>query len=115
MVFQKSEEQVYETDKMGVPNLIAIVNHKMPLRKRTDEGVIRTTKDFFGYTHDILFKNINVYMDELERKPSVILKSYDENVVFKNIVIDGLYINGAKQENLDDFKLVVENAEYELK
>ena len=54
-------------------------------------------------------------MDELERKPSVILKSYDENVVFKNIVIDSLYINGAKQENLDGFKLVVENAEYELK
>lgn len=115
MVFQQSEEQVYAADNMGVPNLIAIVNHKMPLRKRTPEGVIRATKDFFGYTHDILFKNINVYMDELERKPSVILKSYDENVVFKNIVIDSLYINGAKQENLDDFKLVVENAEYELK
>ena len=60
-------------------------------------------------------KNINVYMDELERKPSVILKSYDENVVFKNIVIDSLYINGAKQENLDNFNLIIQNSEYEVK
>ena len=115
-VFQKSDDQVYDSEgKMAVPTLINIVNHKMAIRQRATEKVVRKTKDYFADVHDIYFKNIRVYKDEEVKNIPITLKSYDKNVVYKNIVIDGLYVNGVKQENLDDFKLVVENAEYELK
>ncbi len=112
-MLQTSTEQRYEPPvKTAPPNLISIVNRKYPIRQKTLDAVSRLTCDEFGQVRDILYKNINVYLDEgIEQKPMIKLVSCDENRKFENIVIDGLYVNGEKQKDLSRFKTVIDNCD----
>ena len=110
-MLQKSADQKYDPPvKTALPNLISIVNRKYPIRQKTLGVVTRVECDEFGRVSDILYKNINVYLDDgIEQKPMIKFVSCDANRPFENIVIDGLYVNGEKQTNLDLFNVKIEN------
>ncbi len=65
----------------------------------------------YGNIHDILYKNINVYLPEGIDKPEINFSSIEGGPVFKNFTVDGLYVNGEKQENFNNFKYICENVE----
>ena len=110
-VLQKTADQKYEpTVKTALPNVISIINRNFPMRQKTRDKVVRAACDKVGRVCDILYKNINVYLDSnIEQKPMISLVSLDADRPYENVVIDGLYVNGEKQTNFDRVDLRVEN------
>ena len=101
-VLQENDEMVY--NGYGNP-------HDLIFIRLNNEQYRPRTENEFGYTHNIHFKNVNAYTDCENIKPCIIVQSYDENTVFKNIEIDGLYLNKVKQNSFDNFKTTFENTE----
>ena len=73
--------------------------------------MVRSGCDEIGRVRDITYKNINVYMPENIRKPEIKMISCDESKPYENIVIDGLYVNGARQTDLSKFNLNMKNCQ----
>ncbi len=108
-VFQSSDDMEYDGyGKPSVKNLILVSNWRFPII--TKGG---TAEEYHDYSevYDVHFKNINVYTDSDSIKPRIQIKSEDESVIFKNISIDGLYLNGEKQETFDKFETDFGNCE----
>ena len=111
-VIQKSADQKYDGyGKEAKHQLLKLSNHQCPVRTITTEGVIRKTADVPGNVHDVVFENIHVLAEEGITAPTIRLESVDERVHFEAPVIDGLYWNDEKQNDLSKFALTINNAE----
>ena len=111
-VFQKSADQRYDGyGKEAKHQLLKLSNHQFPVRTITTTGVIRKTADIPGNVHDVVLENIHVLAEEGITAPTIRLDSVDERVHFEAPVIDGLYWNDEKQNDLSKFALTINNAE----
>lgn len=107
-ILQESDNMEYDGyGKPSAKNIILISNERYPII--LPDG---TEKDC-GYSEifDVHFRNINVYTDSDSIKTRIQIKSEDESVIFKNISIDGLFLNGEKQESFDAFETDIDNCE----
>lgn len=61
--------------------------------------------------HDFVFKNINFYLDEGMEIPGIRIVSAHENLVYKNFLFDGIYVNGVRETDTSKISVTVKNAE----
>ena len=95
-VYQHTEDQVYDGQgKTGMPYLIFSDNYQLPLHD---------TPVPYGNTHDILYRNIQVYMDEGLPAPRIHIASQPGKVLHRGFTVDGLFINGKRVENLQELE-----------
>jgi hypothetical protein len=64
---------------------------------------------YLGETHDVVFKNISVYVDESVPIPPCEFNGFDEEHQTYDILIDGLYINGEKITDMDKANIKIGN------
>ncbi|MBQ8164528.1 MAG: hypothetical protein IJZ94_01750 [Clostridia bacterium] len=97
-IYHEYDEMKYEPgDRIGMPNLIYSDNFKFILPETTEEE-----KNNYGVTHGIIYKNINVYLDEGLPMPRIHIGSRSADAIHYDFIIDGLYVNGKKIENLEE-------------
>ena len=63
----------------------------------------------YGISHDISYKNINIYCDDGTPQIRLEFNSHSADAVIENVTIESLTVNGERQENLDNFKVVSSN------
>lgn len=97
--------------KINTPFLIKATNESYAIRTKNKSGVVRKTSPIQGNIHDIVYKNLHVYMEEGLPKPIIRLCSYDKNVKFTGFCIDGIFVNDNKQEDLELFTVETKNVE----
>ncbi len=99
-VLQKSDKMKYAPwVKLGVPYLIYSDNRRFHLKDDNGNQIHFP----HAYTHDVLYRNIYVYLDEKVPMPKIHIKSHSHTAIHENFTIDGLYVNGIKIEDLNDF------------
>ena len=92
-IYQHCDSQVYKTDgRAGRPYLIFADNHKF-----------RRHDDKFGVTRDVLYENINVFLEEGAPLPPIKMLSLSPEAPFRNFVVDGLFVNGKRIADLNFF------------
>lgn len=97
-VYQESDDMKYEAHgKIGMPYLIFADNFKFILPDATEEEI-----NTFGITHGIIYKNINVYLDDGLPMPCIHIGSRSADAVPYDFFIDGLYVNGKKINELTE-------------
>ena len=95
-IIQESDDQVYfSRPNTGHPKLI-----DLPICS----AVIYGRDDKKGITHDISFKNINVYKDSRVPEPVIALSGLNDGHKVENIIFENIVINGKRAESFDDFK-----------
>lgn len=107
-VVQTSKAQKYEWD--GTPymdDLIRLTNWRYELLYSGKW----TERLEHGHTHDIYYKNINVYTDYDIGKPKLALYSENENMPMENINIENIYLNGKLIESFEGLDM---NCQYAL-
>lgn len=105
-IYQDNDEMVYIDDgKTDMAALIRLDNNlfsaSYPEYNLLDEK--------YGYTHDIYFKNINVYSDIDDKKIKLHMVSISEDAILKNIHIDNISLNGVTLEDLNEFDIERKN------
>ena len=99
-IFQESDEQIYDPKGLiGMPFLIYSDNIKF---------LENEINNRYGTTYDILYKNINVYLDEGLPMPKICFNNRTGAVLHRGFTIDGLYVNGKKIENLSEMDFHVD-------
>lgn len=106
-VLQESMSQIYlDNGEIFMPCLIQLGNSKFSNNYAND---IADEKDKnFGYTHNINFKNINVY-NENPLDVRVRFQSVSNEVFVEDIVIENLFINGKKISDFNSLDAFFEN------
>lgn len=100
-VVQENSKQVYVDDKKPfIPCLIQIANNKFNMLY--DDEIANGKDKNFGYTHGIVFKNINVYNENPE-EVKVRFQSFSNETLVENVEIENLTING---ERIKDFNCI---------
>ena len=109
-MLQENDNSVYENSgDIAMAALIKIEN-----RKFADcyELAIADERDKVpGKVHDIKYKNIYVYLEPGLEMPQIIVNSLFENERFRNITIEGLYVDGKKITDLSEVRLCIANTE----
>lgn len=106
-IYQDNDEMVYIDDgKTDMAALIRLDNTlfsaSYPEYNLSDEK--------YGYTHDIKFKNINVYSDIKDKKIKLHLVSISEDATVKNVYIDNVSVNGKNIDTINYFEINNQNA-----
>jgi len=106
-IYQDNDEMVYIDDgKTDMAALIRLDNNlfsaSYPEYNLSDEK--------YGYTHDIKFKNINVYSDIEDKKIKLHLVSISEDATVKNVYIDNVSVNGKNIDTINYFETINQNA-----
>ena len=108
-VMQKSDAQVYDAQgRTAAPQLIAVDNDPFAIRIKSDQGVRRRFSDHLGTVENIVFRNISVHTDSPALHPEIRIASQD-GVQFSDILLDGLWLNGQKQSDLNAFQTEIKN------
>lgn len=99
--------QIYlDNGEIFMPCLIQLGNSKFSNNYAND---IANEKDKnFGYTHNINFKNINVY-NENPLNVRARFQSVSNEVFVEDIVIENLFINGERISDFNSLDLFFEN------
>ena len=114
MVYQATEDMIYDGyGKTDMADLLRIDNAKMCSHDFYKNSKFANEKDKNpGYSHDITYKNINVFTDEGMGPIKINLGSYSDKAMVENVSIEDVYINGKKAESLDEFWMArLENLE----
>ena len=106
-VLQESVSQLYvDNGEVFIPCLIQLGNGKFSANYAND---IANEKDKnFGHTHNILFKNINVY-NENPKTIRVRFTSESDTAPVEDVVLENLTVNGKKIESFDNIDAVFMN------
>ncbi len=108
MVYQETMDMLYDGyGKTDMADLIRFDNFKMSSHDIYKDIHLADEKDkIFGYSHDITYKNINVYTDEGMDPIKLSFGSYAAESPVENVTIEDVYINGKKAESLEEFRMV---------
>ena len=94
-IIQNSDDEIYYAKlNTGHPQLICL-----PICSNVIYG--RDAQK--GFTHDISFKNINVYKDSRVPEPVIELSGLNDEHKVENVSLESLFIDGRKTESLEDF------------
>ena len=63
----------------------------------------------------VTLKNVDVLTDDAGLRPRFVFRSHDANVIFKDVVFDGVSVNGVKQTDLSAFSAELDNTEYTIR
>lgn len=98
-IVQKSDDEVYKDNgEIKIPELIRVIDYR-----RNWQGH-QSYEDPRCRISDILYRDINIYMEEgVPAVPQIYIKKCMKCSNFKNIIIDGIYINGKKADKIDVF------------
>ena len=111
-VYQDSDDKVYNPNESAFAHLFIHAdngNYNFPEDLDNSCGI-------FCRIADILYKNVNAYTDSPDIKPIIRIINNVPKVSFSGFVIDGLYLNGEKQNDYSNFTMIIRNApEPELK
>ena len=108
MIYQETEDMVYDGyGKTDMSDLIRIDNLKMSSFEGYKHLDFANEKDKnYGKSHDITYKNIQVFTDEGMEPIKIALGSYCDKAMVENVTIEDVYINGKKAESLSEFTMV---------
>ena len=112
-VVQTSEEQEYDPYGEGMMRRFRFIyfsNNQHTISPETMQ--LSPDREFcekFGYTHDVLVKNVNVYTDDESIVPMIEIYSLAEDRPIENITLENIRLNGEKVENFDKFETVLKN------
>lgn len=105
--YQFEDNTVYDSNgEIGMAYLIFSDNHTYYI-----QGEAWTGQSKNGYTHDVIYKNINVLLEEGLPYPKVLFASEEGNLPQKNILIEGLYINGVQITDMSELGAEIKNVE----
>lgn len=97
--FQVSENDSYsKADCFAKTSLIKVVNPDLSKKLRIQKGKYEAEKGN-GYIHDVTFKDIAVYYDEMLPRINgkydldIIVDSIDDTIKYSNIKIDSIFVN----------------------
>ncbi len=108
MVLQRSDDAVYAPErKTQIPNMIRCGNSKYLKRFENDFQECPV----YGRVHDILYKNIRITTAAPRIRPPLVFTAHPEGEQFRNISIEGLYLNGGEQKDFSQFELRVEHSD----
>lgn len=99
-MLQKTEEQVYEDDgEIYVPYFVTVTDYR-----RNWLGTKAEDEDPRCRISDVLYKNINIYIDEkVKEQPKMHIKKAMKCSSFSNIVFEDIFINGRKITDINEF------------
>lgn len=102
MVYQRTEDMDFE--KLKKPNNNCFVLLKNNQFDET-ETLKHSNEEYksMGNIENISFNNVRVYVYDENIKPVINIFNYNECCEFKNIIFDGLYLNGNKQHDFSLF------------
>jgi len=99
---QKTDDQVYEKNgEIKVPFFATITDYRRNWlgNKAEDED-----EDIRCKISDVLFKNINIYIDEkIKEYPEIFVKKAMNCSDFSNIVFEDIFVNGVKTTDINAF------------
>ncbi len=92
-LYQHGDDAVYDPalSKYPIPSLLHVDNK------------IRYDERKEGNVEDVKVKNLQVFLEEGCPKPKIVAENYSEKAVFSPVEIDGLFINGERQKDLERF------------
>ena len=91
----RAPEQEYTGKKGAVPSLIEMNNFRFREHYKGFPKNDTVYENSFT-VHDITFRNIKIFRDDGVKLPALRIGSEMENVLFSDILVDGLYENGRK-------------------
>lgn len=108
MVYQATEDMIYDGyGKTDMADLLRIDNEKMCSHDFYKDTKFANEKDNNpGKSHDITYKNIQVFTDEGMDPIKINIGSYSDIATVENVSIEDVYINGERAESLDKFRMV---------
>jgi polygalacturonase len=111
-VVQREEEKEYDAEGgTQPPRLVVSSNQKYRIRQKNSKGIDRKASDIIGNIHDITYRNINIFTDDRNMRPQIIIKSDSEETIFKNFAFENICLNGVKVEDFSLFETLFENVE----
>lgn len=106
-VLQNTDHDEYEWDgKPYMENLIKLMNWRMS--SLYDHKI--ASRDEYGYTHNIMFKDIYVYCDYDVEKLNITINSESADVQMENIIMENIFLNNERIQTFDEFNLMCINA-----
>lgn len=106
-IYQNNDEMVYVDD--GKTDMAALIRLDNTLFSASYPEY-NLSNEKYGYTHDIKFKNINVYSDIKDKKIKLHLVSISEDATVKNVYIDNVSVNGKNIDTINYFEINNQNA-----
>ena len=117
-VYQETYEQVYDGyGKIGMPYFVWIDNHRFfgftnkmfsdntAVARKPEYADVETT---YGCVKDVLIDNINIYADEGLPNFKIKVRSVKDDVVFDNITISNVSLNGEKVVSAERFDMDID-------
>ena len=111
-VMQQEDKQKYDDGgKTMPPYAIRNIIGTYAIRKKCRDGILREISKQLGDVHDVMYRNINIYIDDGSLKPIILIKTPNCEKKMRNFKLENIYINGKKAESLDDFETQFKNVE----
>lgn len=111
-VLQWEDNQEYDGGSTMMPtSFIKVKVESYAIRTESPIGIVRKRSEKLGDVHDVVYRNINVYTDNTEIKPIMIIETPNSDKKIRNFTLEDVFINGKKVESLDAFETQFENVE----
>ena len=111
-IVQSADSQEYENDnRIMPPCAIRNIIEPYAIRKKCRDGILREISKKSGDVHDVMYRNINIYIDDGSSKPIILMKTPNCEIKMRNFKLENIYINGEKVESFDAFETQFENVE----
>lgn len=111
-IIQREDDQEYDAKGATEPaRLIRISTKPFATRRKNIDGPERVIYEKQGSIHDVLFKNINVYTEDEEVKPIILIETDNTDKEIKNISLEHIFINGKKADGFECFETSFFNVE----
>ena len=117
-IYQETYEQVYDGyGKIGMPYFVWIDNHRFfgfTNKMFSDNSAVARKPEYddaettFGSVEDVLIDNVNIYADEGLPNFKIKVRSVKDDVVFDNITISNVLVNGEKVVSAERFDMDID-------
>ncbi len=109
-IVQTREDQNYDPSGKKVKHrLLQIDNSQYGIRQKNPDAVIRKKAERFGTVNGVRFENIRVITDSADIRPNIKVVCNGERGNISEISLTGLYLNGERQDNLQNFEVSYDN------
>ena len=105
---QHTDEEVYEVKKGAMAHLMRISNQKMWVNYGNLSIADERDKKY-GKCHDIIYKNIHVYLEKELPMPVLHFVSESSEAMIERITIDGVFVNGVRMRDISEMKTEFQN------
>ena len=106
---QESDASVYNGKTGAMADLLRIRNDKFCVNYYYYATIADERDRNYGKCYDIVYKNINVYLDDGLPMPKVHFVSESSDAMVDKITIDGLFVNGTQITDMNELNTEFQN------